>query len=79
MLKYKLYKNNIDINVVAPTAVKKYATGKGNAKKLMMYQSFIETTNMDFKISLDDEVKSPYSDVVDSYWICRFGIENYRK
>lgn len=74
LLKYKLYKLGVELYTVAPTAVKKFATGKGNAKKLGMYESFISTTGKDFKISLDSDIKSPYSDVVDAFWICKYGI-----
>ncbi len=33
ILRYTLYKNNIDFIEVSPNTLKKFATGKGNAKK----------------------------------------------
>lgn len=74
MLKYKLWKNGIHYTIVAPTTIKKFATGKGNASKEMMYESFLKETRCD----LWDKTKklnSPATDIVDSYYICKYGAE----
>ena len=41
MLKYKFYKLKIPFNLIAPSSVKKYATGKGNVNKLNNLKSSI--------------------------------------
>ena len=73
ILKYKLYfEKHVGYNLVAPTAVKKYATSKGNAKKEQMYEVFYEQTKIDlFKIFDVTSVRSPINDIVDSYFLCQ--------
>ena len=44
ILKYKLNKCGMRFETVTPQIVKKYATGKGNAKKADMYDAFVEDT-----------------------------------
>lgn len=74
ILKYKLYELGIPVTVIPPTEVKKYATGKGNADKNSMYESWIRETGINLKVLLtpnrQDSV-SPVSDIVDSYYICK--------
>ena len=74
VLKYKLYQNGIPVDIIAPTTVKKYATGKGNADKEMMHESFLEETGKDLKeliTPLKSKISNPVSDIVDSYYICK--------
>ena len=74
LLKYKIYQTGIPITIIPPTEVKKYATGKGNADKQMMYDSFVQDTGMALKIAITPdkkEITSPISDIVDSYFICK--------
>ncbi|MBC8442600.1 MAG: hypothetical protein H8D80_00255 [Proteobacteria bacterium] len=74
VLKYKLWQERIPIDIVAPTTVKKEATGKGNADKKMMHKFFFLETGQDLKrkiTPLKKGVTSPISDVVDSYYICK--------
>ena len=40
LLKHKLYKIKVPTKPVPPTVIKKYATGKGNANKELMYEAF---------------------------------------
>ena len=64
----------IPLEVVPPTTIKKFATGKGNADKTMMHKSFIEETGIDLKTTITPdkkEVDNPVSDIVDSYYICK--------
>jgi hypothetical protein len=54
--------------------IKKYATGKGNADKQMMYDSFVQDTGSPLRLTLTPdkkEITSPVSDIVDSYFICK--------
>lgn len=74
ILKYKLYQKAIPIEVVQPTVVKKFATGKGNSDKNNMYKFFLMETAADIKGIITpgkDESTNPVSDVVDSYYICK--------
>ena len=75
VLKYKLYTRSIPIEVISPSEVKKFATKKGNASKGLMYEKFLEETNVPLQAffgSASKEVKSPVSDIVDAYFICKY-------
>ena len=75
VLKYKLYTRSIPIEVIPPSEVKKFATKKGNASKNLMYEKFLEETNVPLQsfFGMDGkEIKSPLSDVVDAYYICKY-------
>lgn len=78
ILKYSLYKRNISFTLIPPTVLKKFATGKGNAKKEQMYESFeklypkIDLKNM---IQPDRMLGNPVTDIVDSYFLARLGWE----
>jgi Holliday junction resolvasome RuvABC endonuclease subunit len=74
LLKHKLYiRNQNELSVVAPSAVKKYATGKGNADKMLMHRSFVEETEFDLSAAIPcNEGESPMSDIVDSYYIAKY-------
>ena len=79
LLKHKLFSNKINYFSVAPTAIKKYATGKGNANKHMMIEKFVEQEGINIRdeLSLKENNMTPTSDIIDSYWICKYGVENY--
>tara|TARA_R100000458_G_C8113716_1_gene135449 strand:+ start:56 stop:412 length:357 start_codon:yes stop_codon:yes gene_type:complete len=75
VLKYKIYNSGIPLEVIPPTTVKKFATGKGNADKLKMHKTFINDVGVDLreKITPDKtKISNPVSDIVDSYYICKF-------
>jgi Holliday junction resolvasome RuvABC endonuclease subunit len=73
ILKYKIWKTGTPIDVFSPTLIKKYATGKGNAKKDAMYESFKEDTGVDLMCIMEmDNVRSPLNDIVDAYFICKY-------
>jgi len=76
MLKYKFYKLKIPFNLIAPSSIKKYATGKGNANKEKMVDAFKDTTGVDLLSELDSGYNSPCSDIADSYFICKFRQES---
>jgi hypothetical protein len=72
LLKYKLYKLNHNVTIIPPTVVKKYATGKGNADKYKMAEAFKQETQRDLYFELNcSEGKSPVSDIIDSYYLCK--------
>jgi len=72
LLKHKLWKNSIPYSVVAPSEIKKYATTKGNANKILMHDSFFEETKLDLSLELQCKMgDSPMSDIIDSYYISK--------
>jgi len=82
LLKHKMYKVKQSFTSVPPTVIKKYATGKGNANKEGMYEAFVDEllTPTDLKERLTPKatkVKNPVSDLVDSYFICKYGWEGF--
>jgi Holliday junction resolvasome RuvABC endonuclease subunit len=79
LLKYKMYKKGLPFVTIAPTIIKKFATGKGNANKELLNETFISETKLDIKSMLDqtDKQWNPSSDIIDAYYMCRYGIEHY--
>ena len=76
LLKYKLYKHAIPVTIVEPAKVKKCATGKGNADKQVMYDTFSKETNTDLKSVFGQKTLSnPVTDVIDSYYVLKALIE----
>lgn len=76
LLKHYLWKHNMKFNVVPPTVIKQYATGKGNADKVKMYESFVDKTNTDLKSiykSTMNSIGSPFGDIADAYFIAQYG------
>lgn len=80
-LKGLMYRRKLDYTIVAPTVIKKFATGKGNANKEKLQESFIEETGVDLKRVLDmtDKQWNPSSDIIDAYYICKYGHEQETK
>ena len=77
LFKHKLWKRNIPIHPIPPTVIKKFATGKGNAKKEQMHEAFIIETGFDLMGMYQPKaakVGSPVGDIVDSYYICKYGL-----
>lgn len=78
LFKYKItQKFNIELGVVAPKQVKKYATGTGNAKKRQMVDQFkLEQFDIYESFGLIDDnlekIKSPIDDICDSYFIAKY-------
>ena len=78
LLKHKMYKVHQTFTSVPPSVIKKYATGKGNANKDLMYEAFSEESNTpsDLQKTLrpkSNKLTNPTTDIVDSYWICKYG------
>ena len=77
ILKEYLHRNGFRFTTIPPTVIKKFATGKGNAKKELMYETFLEETNIDLQNRLSPrsiKITNPVSDIVDSYYICKTGL-----
>lgn len=79
ILKYKLFLANIDVNILQPGEIKKFATGKGNANKTLMYKAYMSKSNHDLCSILDthvkgDKIPSPISDLIDAYYILQLGL-----
>lgn len=76
LLKYKLSKEFSHPEIVSPTAVKKFWTGKGNANKEVMVQTLLDKEGIDIvKWMQMNKLGSPAHDIVDSYAIALFGKE----
>lgn len=78
LLKHKLHLLGIRVNIVPPTTVKKFATGKGNSDKTAMYKAFLDRDkNPDlmrtYYIKDDAKIGSPVTDIVDAYFIALYG------
>jgi Holliday junction resolvasome RuvABC endonuclease subunit len=74
LIKWKLWKRGHKINVLAPSSIKKVATGKGNAKKDQMYEAFVKMTGQKIQtMSTGKNIGSPVSDIVDAYFITQQG------
>jgi len=75
ILKYKLYQAAIPVDIVEPTKVKKFFTGKGNSDKAKMYEAFVAETGVPLHEIMTPNksgISSPVSDIVDAYAICKW-------
>jgi len=75
LLKHKLWQEGFQFDVLAPTALKKFATGKGNSDKDAMHTQFIKDTGVDLMKEMTPSIKncsSPVSDVVDAFYLARY-------
>lgn len=80
ILKWHLHEKSYQCNIIPPTVIKKFATGKGNAKKESMYDAFVIDTGLNLcdTLNVSSPDKSPCSDVVDAYFICKYGHMNWK-
>ncbi len=78
-LKYLLWNNDLKFETIAPSAVKKYASGKGNADKQKMYEAFLSQTKLDLAklLSPNRKLGSPVTDIIDSYYIAKYCREHH--
>lgn len=78
ILKHKIWQQNIPCTVIPPTVIKKFATGKGNANKEKLNDVFEQETGFNLKAHLQLTPKqwNPSSDIIDSYFICKYGVLN---
>ena len=80
ILKHLLYNDGYKHETIAPTKVKKFATGSGRADKVKMCETFTQETGIDLGeliFNKPNRVTSPISDIVDSYWIAKFIFDKY--
>lgn len=76
ILKYKMWKAGISFTTPSPMTVKKSFSGKGNAGKELMYNSFKEKTSVDLSTVIDSKIDgNPISDIVDSYAMLEYGFD----
>ena len=76
ILKYRLQKR-YKCKTIVPSVIKKFATGKGNADKEMMYEVFKKTQGTDLMKVFDvQKLNNPITDIIDSYYIMRAGYED---
>ena len=78
ILKYRLQMSPTMLyDTIVPSVVKKYASGKGNADKQLMYDSFLKHTGVDLMKMFDmGKLNNPVTDIIDSYYIAKVGNEN---
>jgi Holliday junction resolvasome RuvABC endonuclease subunit len=72
-LKRELWRKNIGITIYPPAVVKRFATGKGTADKVMMSAAFKQCFPELYPYKAFDLLKqddSPHADMVDAFWIC---------
>ena len=76
VLKYNLYKMSYTYDTVPPTVIKKFATGKGNATKDVMYEQFVKDTGIKLHdhISPKAKLNSPTTDIVDAWYIAKYSM-----
>jgi hypothetical protein len=75
LLKYKLWREGFKFNTIPPSALKKFATGKGNSDKDAMHKQFVFDTGIDLMFDMMPKAKncaSPVSDVVDAFYLTRY-------
>lgn len=82
ILRHVLYQNfGFDgFTEYSPQAIKKFATGKGTAKKEEMVDTFVDETGFDpaALLNLGTKYITPVPDLVDAYYICKalhFGLD----
>lgn len=83
-LKVKLFETfpTIPVHVVAPTSMKKFATGKGNATKDIIWEAFVATfpEGKDWHTHCHPKAKkigSPAGDIADAYFLAQYGVVHY--
>ena len=78
LLKHKIWNAGYDYDVIQPSMIKKFATGKGNANKEKMNESFESETSINIRDILSQTEKqwNPSSDLIDAYYILKTGLSN---
>lgn len=79
LLKYKLFRAGLTFIPVPPLVIKKLARGKGRGDKDEMYAAFVAETGIELMPVFQpkaNKVGSPTGDIVDSFYICKYGHQN---
>lgn len=71
LLKHKLWTRDHKLILVAPTVLKKFATGKGNSDKLQMHEAFVKETGETLE-ALGKPGTNPSSDIIDAYYLLKY-------
>lgn len=73
-LKQTLWKLRLEFDVPAPSAIKKFATGKGNANKEKMEEAFVAETKFDMRKLTGQSAMSftPSADLIDAYYMAKW-------
>lgn len=78
LLKLKMFESGITYITPSPNEIKKWFTGKGNAKKIDMHDRFETLTTVSISdIMKKDSDSSPVSDIVDSYAMFLYAMEHF--
>lgn len=75
LLKQRLWETKKDVSLFAPAEIKKFATGKGNAKKEAVVEQFSTEAKIDLWEVLSIKNRNlwnPVSDIADSYFIAKY-------
>lgn len=80
VLKHKIYKEGIPIEVINPSTVKKWYSGKGNAKKEQLYDVFVgkEKIRLRDYFIMPENQWEPMAGVIDSWILLSILVENHR-
>jgi Holliday junction resolvasome RuvABC endonuclease subunit len=78
VLKYRMWSFGIPFQTIPPTVIKKFASGKGNANKERMQEVFEEQNEVKLKqlFNMTDKQWNPSSDLIDAYYICKYGLND---
>jgi Holliday junction resolvasome RuvABC endonuclease subunit len=78
VLKYRFWNFQIEFKTIAPTVIKKFATGKGNSNKEQMQLVFEQENSIRLKneLNMTEKQWNPSSDLIDAYYICKYGYQN---
>lgn len=74
VLKQRMWQARKNYTAFAPSEIKKFATGKGNADKQKMFDAFYEETKIDMfdLLSISNRKNwNPVSDIIDAYYIAK--------
>ena len=69
LLRLYLYRHTVDYKVIAPGTLKKFVTGKGNAKKDLMLLKVYKKWGEEFEVD----------DLADAYGLARMALEENTK
>jgi Holliday junction resolvasome RuvABC endonuclease subunit len=78
LLKHKIWNEKLKLQTLPVTAIKKFATGKGNATKEGMCRAFSSEGLWLEKVLPCQIGKSPLADLVDAYFIAKMGFDQTR-
>jgi len=78
VLKYRFFQFHIPFVTVPPTVIKKFATGKGNSNKEKLQEVFEQENSIRLKeeLNMTEKQWNPSSDLIDAYYICKYGYSN---